>query len=117
MSEVHNCDCACLGCTTFHRSSDIAEGQDAHHRRLLLALDVSIAAVCRSRGIAACNGIDDDEPCEVGMLHTRAAGLAIALAAVIEEPSDSAFVERVASALDGLLAELVNVTAGKPRVS
>jgi hypothetical protein len=117
MSEVHHCGCACLGCAIFHRSSDLAEGQVAHHTRLLLALDVSIAALCRSRGIAACNGIDDDEPCEVGMLHTRAAGLAIALAAVIEEPSDSALVERVASALDGLLAELANITAGKPRPS
>lgn len=56
------------GCSTFHRRSDIAEGQDAHHTRLLLALDVSLAAACRSRGIAACNGMDDDESCEVGTL-------------------------------------------------
>jgi hypothetical protein len=113
MSEVHNCDCICLGCASFHRSSDLAEGQDAHHTRLLLALDVSFAVACRSRGIVACSGIDDDESCEVGTLHTRAAGLAIA----IEEPSDVALVERVASALRGLLAELVNVIAGKARVS
>ena len=85
MSEVHHCHCECLGCSTFHSSSDIAEGQEAHHTRLLLALDLSIAAACRSRGIAACNGIDDSEPCEVGALHTRSAELAIALAAAIEE--------------------------------
>ena len=78
---------------------------------------MSIAAACRSRGIAACNGVDDDEPCEVGTLHARSADLAIAFAAVIEESSDSTLVERVASSLDALLVELANATAGKPRVS
>lgn len=48
MSEVHYCDCACLGCSTFHRSRDLAEVPDAHHTRLLLALDVTIAAACAS---------------------------------------------------------------------
>jgi len=97
--------CACLGCSTFHRSSDIAEGPYAHHTRLLLALDLSIAAARRSRGIAACDGIDDSAPCEVGMLHTRSAELAIALVAPIEEPSNSAHAGRATSAVDALLAD------------
>jgi hypothetical protein len=35
----------------------------------------------------------------------------------VEEPSTSALVERATSALDVLLAELAQATAGKPRVS
>jgi hypothetical protein len=40
-----------------------------------------------------------------------------AIAAAIEEPSSSALAERATSALDALLAELAQITAGKPRVS
>src|SRR5262245_41391911 len=117
MSETHHCDCACLGCATFHRSGDVADGRDAHHTRFLLALDLSIAAACRSRGIAACDGLDDNEPCEVGTLHTRSAELAIALAAAIEQPSDDALVARATASLEALLAEFARTTAGKPMVS
>src|SRR5690349_6927161 len=35
MSEVHHCDCACLGCATYHRGRDVADGRDTHHTRLL----------------------------------------------------------------------------------
>jgi hypothetical protein len=116
MSEG-TCECLCLGCRSCPLGEAPAEGQDAHHTRLLLALDLSIAAACRSRGVAACNGIDDSEPCEVGSLHTRTAALAIALAAAIEQPSDGVLVERATSSLEALLAEFARTITGKAMVS
>jgi hypothetical protein len=56
-------------------------------------------------------------PCEVGTLHTRSAELAIALAVVIEQPSDGALVERATAALEALLAEFARTVAGKPMAS
>lgn len=112
-TEVRYCDCACLGCESFH-GVDVEEGQDAHHARLLLALDRSIAAACRSRGIAACDGIDDKAPCEIGTLHTRAGELAGALAAMLEDP---AHVSRVESAVLTLAAQLRIEFVGKPKLS
>ncbi len=40
--------CTCLGCAHFHLDAAPAEGQDAHHTRILLALDLSLAAAFRS---------------------------------------------------------------------
>ena len=110
------CTCTCLGCQHFHYGHAPAAGQDAHHMRLLLALDLSIAAACRSRGIKACNGQDgdDDEPCEIGTLHARTGRLAIALAAMIADHTDSA---QAAAALCALSVELAKVIGGRTRVS
>ncbi len=81
--------CTCRGCAHFHLDAAPTEGQDAHHTRILLALDLSLAAACRSRGVPACNGQDEDRHaaarCDVGTLHTRAGELAIALAAMLEQ--------------------------------
>jgi hypothetical protein len=41
----------------------LAEGRDAHHTRLLLALDLSLTAACRSRGIPGAHWTDDDQYC------------------------------------------------------
>jgi hypothetical protein len=95
------------GCKHLCAQDPAAEGQDAHHTRLLLALDLSIAAACRSRGIPACNGQDAADPhatdgCEIGRLHTRAAELAIALAAMIEDHNQGF---RAARALGDLSAD------------
>jgi len=53
-----------------------AEGRQAHHTRLLLALDLSLAAARRSRVVPARNGQGEDPhasaSCDVGTLHTRA---------------------------------------------
>ena len=114
--------CSCLGCRTFHLGAAPAEGQDAHHTRLLLALDLSLAAACRSRGIPACNGQDGDDAqatdgCDIGTLHTRAGELAVELAAAIEEPSSTRQAERAGEALESLLAELRKVIGDRRRVS
>lgn len=112
------CDCACLGCLHFHGSGSLAEGQDAHHSRILIALDRSIAAACQSRGVAACDGLNDDAPCEVGTLHTRAAALAAALANAIENPDSEEYDDgSVQVAARELLIELGQAFAGKPRPS
>lgn len=54
--------------------------------------------------------------CEAGSLHTRAAELAIALAAMIEEPG-AADGARAAAALGDVRAELAKVIGDRPRVS
>lgn len=116
------CECACRGCRTYCLDTQPADGRDAHHTRILLALDRSIAATCRARGVSACNGVADDEPCEVGTLHTRAAEFAVALADVLAEPlgkstTDRAHIDHAHSTLDRLLLEVTDVLAGKPRLS
>lgn len=114
------CDCECMGCSHFHGSPE--EGQDAHHARLLLALDRSLAAACRSRGIDACDGLNDDAPCEVGTLHTRAGELAVTLAAALENPrgtsaGDRAHFDRAHDALEALLLDLATAVGDRPKVS
>jgi len=114
--------CPCRGCRTFHLGAAPSEGQDAHHTRLLLALDLSLAAACRSRAVPACNGQDGDDAhatdsCDIGTLHTRAGELAVELAAAIEEPSSTRQAERAGEALESLLAELRRVFGDRPRVS
>jgi hypothetical protein len=118
------CTCTCLGCRHFHLGAEPVEGQDAHHNRLLLALDRSIAAAFRARGVAACDGLDDSEPCEVGTLHSRTAQLAIALATVIESPSGGdpdkhggTYQNRAINALEALFCALETHVAGRPVLS
>lgn len=110
MTAAH-CECACLGCQHFCSQFPSVDGQNAHHARLLLALDRSIAAACRARGISACNGQGRCDPCEVGTLHTRAAELAIALAKVLDDPQGPS--DRAHEALERLLLALVDATAQK----
>jgi len=89
-----------------------------------MAFDLSLAAACRARGIPACDGQEDDDPhatdgCDIGMLHARAAELAIALAAAIEDPGSRELItpaERATDALDALLRELARVIGDRPSV-
>lgn len=117
---TNRCDCGCFGCSLFHHDGDIGEGREAHQSRLLLALDRSIQALCRSRGIAACNGLDEDDQhegaCEVGDLHTRAGLLAFAMGIAFEDPTE-ATATKVLDAMASLLIGIDKLTSGKPRVS
>ncbi len=110
--------CSCLGCKHYHLDAAPTEGQDAHHTRILLALDLSLAAACRSRGVRACNGQDDDPHaaggCDAGTLHTRAGELAVALAAMLEERGGTA---RAVAALEQLDVELGRVLGDRRRVA
>ena len=115
-----SCECPCLGCEYFCVQDPPAEGQDAHRTRLLLALDLSIAAACRTRGIAACNGQEHDAHatgCDMGALHSRVGELAVELATAIDDPSSSKQAVRAGDALEALLTELRRVIGDKPRVS
>jgi hypothetical protein len=119
MTASPTCTCTCLGCEHFHLGgTPPTEGQDAHHTRILLALDLSLAAACRSRGVPACNGQGEDphtaDGCDVGALHTCAGELAIALAAMLEERGG---LERAVAALEQLDAELGRVLGNRPHVS
>ena len=115
--DEKHCTCTCRGCQHFHLDHAPAEGHDGHHTRLLLALDRSSAAACRSRGIPACNGIGDDSAgdCEIGSLHTRTAELVLSLARAFEEPQ--AIEIAAVSSLMAFLEDLARVVGGKPRVS
>jgi hypothetical protein len=100
------CDCECYGCQQFHADGTAGATRDDHTRRLLLAIDVSISAACRARGIAACDGYPGatEDPCDIGTLHTRAAELAVALADVIENPETGALwaLEKIEELMDAL---------------
>lgn len=86
MSE-RTCECSCLGCKHFCGQDAPVDGHQAHHVRMLVALDRSVAAAARGRGIPACDGLDDDAPCDLGMMHSVAAEVAIAFAAMLEDPT------------------------------
>ena len=117
------CDCECKGCEHSHGGAlGIEEGRDAHHARLLLALDRSIAAACRSRGVDACDGLDDARPCTIGTLHTRAGELAAAIARVLDDPDGPSTWSRdhfdaAHSALEVLLLDFHAAVTGRPRTS
>ena len=93
----------------FHAGNAQIDGHDAHHTRLLLALDLSVAAACRAQGVDACDGLAADAHCEVGTLRTKTAELASALAAAIEDPASRSASDQLAA----LLEELRRVIGGK----
>lgn len=110
-----------MGCDLFcYQGGSAAEGATAHHARLLMALDRSLAALCKSRGIVACDGLDEYNQhggeCEVGELHTRTSDFAHRLAAALEEPSDRSATMAL-GALASLLSDVTMLIAGRPRVS
>ena len=120
--SADRCGCTCRGCRHFHLAAEPAEGEHAHHARLLMAFDLSLAATCRSRAMPACNGQGSDDPhatsgCEMGSLHSRAGELAVELAAAIEDPSSDKQAGRAGEALAALLVELRKVIADWASVS
>lgn len=121
MMSAGHCDCACLGCQHFCSSSGSpAAGKDAHHTRLLLALDRSIQAACLARGIASCDGLESDGACEAGALHTLSAGFAIALAEVLDKPYGAYLGDRDAldaahQALELLMLEVCQALVSKEK--
>ena len=84
---ARQCECSCLGCKYFCGQDAPVDGHPAHHARLLVALDRSVAAAALARGIPACDGLDLDAPCDIGIMHSVAAEVAIAFAAMIDEPT------------------------------
>ena len=119
--SADRCGCTCRGCRHFHLAAKPAEGEAAHHARLLMAFDLSLAATCRSRAMPACNGLGGDDPhatgCEISSLHSRAGELAVELAAAIEDPSSDKQAGRAGDALTALLAELRGVIGDWSKVS
>jgi hypothetical protein len=120
--SADRCGCTCRGCRHFHLAAKPAEGEAAHHARLLMAFDLSLAATCRRRAMPACNGQGSDDPhatsgCEMGSLHSRAGELAVELATAIEDPSSDKQAGRVGDALAALLIELRGVIGDWSKVS
>lgn len=81
---------------------------------MLVALDRSVAAAARGRGIPACDGLDDDTPCDIGMLHSVTAEVAIAFAAMLEDPTNDTH-EHLEDKMLKFSMELERCFAGHPK--
>lgn len=92
--------------------------QEEHHAAILGVLDDCIKRSAEHRGLQACDGRSTDQECEVGDLHGPAAGLAIALARMIDDPTLTIYEQvAVVEKLEDFRRALRRAFSGKPKLS